>query len=98
MGPSQRNAYGMPIRYDQSRCCAELASKQRLWQQLQDGLRPGDDYELPSIDEAARQLQEKRTEKASQGAGRKRPTKPVQPGLLPPSINVLINHKAGMLH
>ena len=36
--------------------CAELAAKERLWKTLRDGLRPGNDYELPSVDEVAAEL------------------------------------------
>ena len=42
-GPSS----GMPIQYDQARCCAELAAKDQLWSMLQAGWKPGNDYELP---------------------------------------------------
>ena len=93
-------ASGMPIRYDQSRCCAELAAKQRLWQRLRDGLRPGDDYELPSVVEDAKQLKDN-----AESAKRKREvcqtTKPSQPllaGRVPRCVKVVINHKTGVMH
>ena len=87
-------ASGMPIRYDQSRCCAEFAAKERVWQKLRDGLRPGGDYELPTVDEAAAELRAG----AKSAKQRAAPQAPDPHPEVVPAIRVLINHKTGMLH
>ncbi|CAK0841615.1 unnamed protein product, partial [Prorocentrum cordatum] len=86
-------ASGMPIRYDQSRCCAELAAKERERQKL----RPCGDYELPMVDEVATELRARahaaKQRAAAHAPGALAPQPPEQP-----PVRVLINHKTGMLH
>ena len=94
----------MPIRYDQSQCCSKLAAKQRSWQGLRGGLRPGDDNEIPVIEGTAGQLEANaeaaRHKAASSGVGAQtlKPLRPLPAGIIPPPIEVVINHKTGVLH
>jgi hypothetical protein len=102
---------GMPIRYDQSRCCSELASKQKLWQQLREGLNPGEDYELPCFEMAgiefqARASQARHAKEMAACPPRKCPR--TEPSEADDAVavqsdakrilQVLINHKTGVLH
>ncbi|CAK0803834.1 unnamed protein product, partial [Prorocentrum cordatum] len=90
-------ASGMPIRYDQSRCCAELAAKERARQKLRGGLRPGGDYGLPTVDAVATELRARaRAAKQRAAAHAPRAQAPQPPEL--PLARALINHKTGMLH
>ena len=52
-------ASGMPIRCDQSRCCAELAAKQQLRTRLEQGVLPWEDYDLSNFDETATAMQQR---------------------------------------
>eukprot|EP00972_Heterocapsa_arctica_P014998 2210712-Heterocapsa_arctica.AAC.1 len=55
MGMHHRRALGhwghksmMPVRYDQSRCCAELLAKQKLWDALKGGFKAAADFRVPA--------------------------------------------------
>ena len=40
-------ASGVPLQYDQAKCCSELLIKDRIWQRMANGFVPGKDFELP---------------------------------------------------
>ena len=42
-GPSS----GVPLQYDQAKCCSELLIKDRIWKRMEAGFQPGKDFELP---------------------------------------------------
>ena len=93
-------ASGMPVRYDQSRCCAELAAKHSLWEKLRQGFRPGDSFELPSQDKDAATLRASaecaRAERTPGGAMGPGPKRRRQTTATPVS-NVITNCRTGVL-
>ena len=91
-------ASGMPVRYDQSRCCAELASKQEMWSKLQDGFKPGNDFELPTCDAEALQMSAKAAYAQSMSKLDQADAEQVGASSCAGGMLVLINHRTGGLH
>ena len=85
---------GMPVRYDQARCCTELASKNKIWQYLEPGFTPAADFEVPrtEVSQHADTLR-------SQIQKRAELREPVEiQEVAPTGKTIVINHWAAMIH
>ena len=94
-------ASGMPVRYDQSRCCAELAAKQTLWEKLATGFVPGHDFELPALDADKQDLVSRaNAAKSASLLEQDIPTKRKPKAALSSTeeLPVIINHRTAVVH
>ena len=85
---------GMPVRYDQARCCTELASKNKIWQHLEAGFTPVADFEIPraGVSGNAETLR-------SQMARRETLRKSVLPTIeAEVQETIVVNHRTAMIH
>ena len=94
-------ASGMPVRYDQSRCCAELAAKQILWEKLAAGFVPGRDFELPALDADKQELVSRANAAKSASLLEQSISAKAMSKAVPSSteeLPVIINHRTAVVH
>ena len=89
-GPSS----GMPIRYDQARCCTELAAKHKIWQHLEVGYTPVADFEVPRVSVSSN-AEELRSQVAQRQSLRETPT---PSAAVQHRETIVINHRTAMIH
>ena len=89
---------GMPVRYDQSRCCTELLAKQKVWDLLSAGFSPVQDFEVPALPDISEQARELEAQAATRSAVRKTKRMKTVTSIDDNAIAVLINNRSKVLH